>query len=101
MVPGRRGLLQPLQPGFDNALPEATYFESIWDWADTPAGRLLMVDREKTLVSVLVDDGDAPSRAETAIWGSGRANGLVVVLKAMFAWQLERNHDELASDDPR
>ncbi|WP_049979467.1 TrmB family transcriptional regulator [Halolamina rubra] len=95
------GMADGTEGHFDDALPEATYFESIWDWADTPAGRLLMVDREKTLVSVLVDDGDAPSRAETAIWGSGSANGLVVVLKAMFAWQLDRDHDDGAADNRR
>ena len=67
-------------------------FKSIWDWADTPAGRLLMVDRQKTLVSVLVDgDGDHPpeSRDETAIWGTGETNSLVVVLRTLFTWQLD------------
>jgi sugar-specific transcriptional regulator TrmB len=75
-------------------LPEAKLFESTWDWSDTPAGRLLMVDRERTLVSVLVDgDGDHPPEPfdETAIWGSGAANGLVVVLRALFTWQLDGN----------
>jgi len=75
-------------------LPGATAFESMWDWADTPAGRLLMVDRERTLVSVLVDgDGEHPPEPldETAIWGSGEANGLVVVLRALFTWQLDGN----------
>ena len=71
----------------DRALPEAESFESLWDWTDTPAGRLLMIDRHKTLVSVLVGDGDS-TREETAIWGSGPNNSLVVVLKALFTWQL-------------
>ena len=73
------------------AVPEAEPFQSLWDWSDDPAGRLLMADRQRTLVSVRVDDGpiDASQREETAIWGSGEANGLVVVLKAMFTWQLE------------
>ncbi|WP_336036355.1 TrmB family transcriptional regulator [Halobacterium yunchengense] len=73
-------------------VPDARLFESLWDWSETPAGRLLMVDREKTLVSVRVDaDGDRPPepRDETAIWGSGPENGLVVVLNALFAWQLD------------
>lgn len=73
-------------------LPEAEVFESIWNWDDTPAGRLLMVDQEKTLVSVLVEgDGDHPPelRDETAIWGAGPKNSLVVVLKTMFTWQLD------------
>jgi sugar-specific transcriptional regulator TrmB len=74
-------------------IPDADAFESIWDWSDTPAGRLLMVDGERTLVSVLTDgDGDYPPepRDETAIWGTGTTNGLVVVLKTMFTWQLDR-----------
>jgi len=73
-------------------VPEAQPFDSLWDWADTPAGRLLMVDQEKTLVSVLVDgNGDHPPepRDETAIWGTGQTNSLVIVLKALFTWQLE------------
>jgi len=73
-------------------VPDADVFESLWEWSDTPAGRLLMVDREKTLVSVLVDgDGVHPSEArdETAIWGTGSTNTLVVVLKTLFTWQLE------------
>ena len=78
----------------EHEVPEAQPFESLWDWSDTPAGRLLMIDQEKTLVSVLVDgNGDHPPepRDETAIWGSGSTNGLVVVLKAMFTWQLDNN----------
>jgi len=70
---------------FQDEVPGAEPFESLWDWSDTPAGRLLMVDSEKTLVSVLV--GDSP-RDETAIWGSGDANSLVIVLRALFTWQL-------------
>lgn len=55
-------------------------------------GRLLLVDAAKMLVSVLVEaDGDhSPEpRDETASWGSGGANSLVVVTKALFAWRLE------------
>lgn len=40
----------------ERGIPDARPFGSIWNWEDTPAGRLLMTDREKTLVSVLVDD---------------------------------------------
>lgn len=81
------------------AVPEAELFESLWDWTDAPAGRVLMVDQEKTLVSVLVPDdsaagGDGTSlpsdpRDETAIWGTGTTNSLVVVVKALFAWHLD------------
>ena len=76
----------------DERLSEAELFQSLWDWADTPAGRLLMVDGKKTLASVLVSgNGDHPPEPldETAIWGTGETNSLVVVLRAMFTWQLE------------
>jgi len=72
-------------------IPSATTFESLWTWSDTPAGRLLMVDDRETLASVLVDGPDADPReprSETAIWGQGEHNSLVVVLRAMFTWQL-------------
>ena len=55
-----------------------------------------MVDGEKTLVSVLVPgNGDHPPDPwdETAIWGSGDTNSLVVVLKAMFTWQLDGDRE--------
>ena len=80
----------------ERKVPDAQPFESLWDWSDTPAGRLLMVDQERTLVSVLVDaDGDHPPepRDETAIWGAGQTNSLVVVLRALFTWQLGDDRD--------
>jgi hypothetical protein len=55
-----------------------------------------MVDQEKTLVSVLVDgNGEHPPepRDETAIWGTGQTNSLVVVLKALFTWQLDTDRE--------
>ncbi|MFB6136819.1 MAG: TrmB family transcriptional regulator [Halobacteriaceae archaeon] len=76
----------------ESAVPGAETFESLWLWSDTPAGRLLLVDRSRTLVSVLVNGADADfrdPRSETAIWGSGAHNSLVVVLKANFTWRLE------------
>jgi sugar-specific transcriptional regulator TrmB len=77
-------------------LPDATTFESMWNWDDTPAGRLLMVDRERTLVSVLLPgNGDHPPNPldETAIWGTGSTNGLVIVLRALFTWQLDGDRE--------
>lgn len=72
-------------------IPTATTFESLWVWADTSAGRLMMTDRTTTLVSALVEPGtpDPAAREETAIWGRGDTNSLVVVLRAIFAWRLE------------
>jgi sugar-specific transcriptional regulator TrmB len=81
-------------------VPDANLFESLWEWSDTPAGRLLMVDQEKTLVSVLVEgNGDYPPepRDETAIWGTGSSNSLVVVLRALFTWQLDESHEQSES----
>lgn len=73
----------------EDCVPGAKPFDSLWNWGDTPAGRLLMVDQQQTLVSVLVDTADDETRDETAIWGAGATNGLVVVLKMMFTWQLD------------
>ena len=71
-------------------------FKSLWVWSDTSARRLMTVDGRKTLVSAHVNGADAsPSdpRSETAIWDEGETNSLVVVLKAIFTWQL-------GADDP-
>lgn len=87
---------QSVEGDIRDEVPGAETFESLWVWSDTSAGRLLMVDREKTLVSVLVPgDGDHPPepRDETAIWGTGATNSLVVVLQAIFTWQLEGTRD--------
>ena len=51
-----------------------------------------MVDDETTLVSVLVpEDGEPVGKQtdETAIWGAGENNSLVVVLRALFTWELD------------
>ena len=86
------GLSESVEATLRDEIPEAEVFESMWEWSETPAGRLLMVDQGKTLVSVQTSGADdRPPRPgdETAIWGSGTTNGLVVVLKAMFTWQLD------------
>jgi len=73
-------------------VPGAQPFESLWDWSDTSAGRLLVVDQETTLVSVHVPgEGDHPTepRDETAIRGTGPTTSLVVVLRTMFTGQLD------------
>lgn len=86
------GISEEVQERIQTTIPNATMFESLWVWSDTPAGRLLMVDDRKTLVSALVNGEDpepGDPRSETAIWGSGETNSLVVILKAIFTWQLE------------
>ena len=86
------GVSDDVQAQIQAKIPSATTFESLWVWSDTAAGRLMMVDGQKTLVSVLVNDADAnpaDPRSETAIWGEGDTNSLVVVLRAIFTWRLE------------
>lgn len=86
------GVADDVEALIQDEIPGATTFESLWLWSDTPAGRLLLVDGEKTLVSVLVNGTDEPRsapRSETAIWGEGERNSLVVVLKAVFTWRLQ------------
>ncbi len=83
------GVSPEVQERIQEDIPNATMFESLWVWSDTPAGRLMLVDRQKTLVSALVDHKTADPRSETAIWGAGENNSLVVVLNAIFAWRLD------------
>jgi hypothetical protein len=86
------GVSAHVQERIQDEIPDATMFESLWVWSDTSAGRLLLIDGQQTLVSALVNGNDASPtdpRSETAIWGAGEANSLVVVLKAIFAWRLE------------
>ncbi len=90
------GISREVQAHIQAEVPDAEIFESLWVWSDTPAGRLMMVDGRKTLASALVNGENAtPSdpRSETAIWGEGTNNSLVVVLKAIFTWRLENLHD--------
>ncbi len=48
--------------------------------------------RERGLVD---GNGEYPPepRDETAIWGAGGSNSLVVVLKALFTWQLDETRE--------
>lgn len=95
------GVSPDVQDRIQTTVPDVDLFDSLWVWSDTPAGRLMMVDETRTLVSVLVNDADAAptdSRAETAIWGVGETNSLVVVLRAIFTWRLQ--HDPDADTDP-
>jgi sugar-specific transcriptional regulator TrmB len=78
------------------AVPDATTFESLWVWSDASAGRLLVVDGQQTLVSTLLKSPDTSvtdPRSETAIWGAGETNSLVVVLKSIFTCRLEENRE--------
>lgn len=86
----------PVEEELREQVPAAEFFDSLWEWTDTSAGRMLMVDQTHTLVSVLPVDDERHSdrsRTETAIWGSGENNSLVVVLKLLFTWRLNRDRD--------
>jgi len=90
------GVSPDVQDEIQETIPGVELFESLWVWSDTPAGRLMMVDERQTLVSVLVNGVEAAptdARSETAIWGTGPTNSLVVVLKAIFTWRLENDDD--------
>lgn len=90
------GVADDVQALIQDDIPGATTFESLWLWSDTPAGRLMLADGEKTLVSVLTKDPAASQptpRSETAIWGDGETNSLVVVTKAVFTWRLQSDDE--------
>lgn len=90
------GSAQLVEDRIRDEVPDVTLFESLWDWTDAPAGRLLVADESSALVSAMVDDSEVGGLQETAIWGQGDRNSLVVVLRAIFTWRLdaiESEHD--------
>ena len=91
------GISGEVRSRLETAIPAATMFETLWDWEDTPAGSLLITDENNALVSVRVNGSEREGIEETAIWGSGERNSLVVVLRAVFTWRLGTNG--LASDE--
>lgn len=72
------------------AVPAAELIETPWAWDGPPTGRLLFADRKTVLMSTL-PAGDGSD--ETAIWGSGAENSLVVVLETIVAWWLESSEE--------
>ena len=83
------GVSSDVRANLEKAVPDVELFESIWVWSEAPVGRLMIVASVQTLLSVRASDtAQADNRSETAIWGSGETNGLVVVLKALFAWRV-------------
>ena len=85
------GISKEVQGCIQDVIPSAELFETLWEWEDTPAGSLLITDQQTALVSVRVDDQAADEIEETAIWGSGARNTLVVVLRSIFTWRLGAN----------
>ena len=98
------GVSSDVQEEIQDEMPGAEMFESLWVWTDTTAGRLMMIDNRKTLVSALVNGSDSAftdPRSETAIWGEGDSNSLVVVLRAIFAWRLDRMSGDIEREEAK
>jgi sugar-specific transcriptional regulator TrmB len=92
------GVSESVRDRIQQAVPSAELFETLWAWGDTPAGSLLVTDESTALVSVRVDGAGPDGVDETAIWGSGEYNSLVVVLRSIFTWRLD-NPDLADVDD--
>jgi len=82
------GVSEPVRSRIQDRVPSATIFETLWAWANEGAGSLLVTDERTALASVLLDRDGTEGVNETAIWGTGEHNSLVVVLRAIFAWRL-------------
>jgi sugar-specific transcriptional regulator TrmB len=85
------GISEDVQERVQERVPGAEIFETLWDWSEEGAGSLLVTDRRTALISVLADGPAAESLDETAVWGTGRRNSLVVVLRTIFTRQLKRD----------
>jgi glucose/arabinose dehydrogenase len=86
----------PTHEAIQTAVPAAELVEPPWLWHRPPTGRLLLTDRETVLMSTL-RDGDGST--ETAIWGRGPQNSLVMVLKTIFVWWLEQYEQGAATGE--
>ena len=78
-------------------VPDAEVFETELDWLDGPAdepsiGVLAMADRNALLVSSRTDHADG-ERTETAVFGSGFTNGLVVIARRLLSRGLLSERD--------
>lgn len=82
------GASPAVQERIRERIPTASTFETLWKWSETGAGSVLVTDERTALVSVLMDDGDQDGPNETAIWGTGDHNSLVVIMRALFTWRL-------------
>ncbi|MFC4438684.1 MULTISPECIES: TrmB family transcriptional regulator [Natrialbaceae] len=89
------GISGEVRNRIQETVPSAHLFETLWEWQETSAGSLLITDEETALVSALVNGATtAQGIEETAIWGTGESNSLVVVLRAIFTWRLDSNRAE-------
>jgi sugar-specific transcriptional regulator TrmB len=93
------GVSEPVEQRILDSVPSAELFETLWQWADTPAGSLLVTDERTALVSVRTGGPGSGALDETAIWGAGERNSLVVVLRAIFTWRLEEHESASTADE--
>jgi sugar-specific transcriptional regulator TrmB len=94
------GVSPTVEERIEERVPSTSVFESLWDWSKAGAGSLLVTDERTALVSVLRDDAEAGTPDETAIWGSGEQNNLVVVLRTLFTQQLGAGGTSTGGADP-
>lgn len=83
-------IASPTRTQIRERLPDAYVFETELDWLegtdedDPSIGVLLVVDRNVLLVSSQIEHGPDEDRTETAVFGSGFTNGLVVVARRLL-----------------
>lgn len=82
------GISEETYSRIQDRVPAANRLESVWGWREEGAGSLLITDERTALVSVLVDSTETAPIEETAIWGTGAQNSLVVVLRVLFTSRL-------------
>lgn len=92
------GISPAVEDRLRDRIPSVTLFETLWEWSDTGAGSLLITDTRSALVSVLLNNRSADPTEEVAIWGTGTQNSLVVVLRTIFTWRLERDEELTGAD---
>lgn len=83
------GISPAAEEEIEEHVPSTTVSETMWDWSAAGAGSVLVTDKRTALVSVLRNGTGREDANETAIWGSGAQNNLVVVLRALFTWQFD------------
>lgn len=77
LTPAEREQLHSQAPGIE-------LVETVWE--DSAVGRVLLVDGERALITVRGTDTDR--QPDSAIWGTGTANTLVVLLQAVFPLEI-------------
>ena len=85
------------------SIPDIEVFESELEWLqpqteqeEEQIGRLLLVDREKLLLSSL---SSQRSDSETAIWSDSVGNGLTIIGRRLLATGLDRQAEDLGSTE--